>query len=135
LARTLEEVNRLMGSRLPNGEPNMLERAWGVMAVASLFRLRSEQRDELLELLREARPTLAADPHVKRLLDLKAAEAELVRLYELGAIEERICRRSCSSTRRSVQPAAGAALARTREGTALGPAAAGPLRNAEVRLS
>lgn len=64
----------------------MEERAYGVLALAQLFRVRPDQKAELLELLAQARPKLAVDPQRQRLLDFERAGAALVRAYREGRI-------------------------------------------------
>jgi hypothetical protein len=89
LARAIEEIDRLLVATVEPGssEPDYLSRAWGLLALATLFRIRLEQRAEILELLTRVRPKVAADPQSERLLDLKRARDELLRAYEVGAID------------------------------------------------
>src|SRR6266508_919137 len=85
LQRALEVIAELLDSTIPGStEPNYENRAWGVLAVAQLFRLRD--RDAVLDLLGRIRPDVATDPYVHRVLDLEAARSKLVRAYEEGRI-------------------------------------------------
>jgi hypothetical protein len=86
LQRATEVIANLLDAELPDGEPDVLARAWGVLGVATLFRLSSAQRAELYDLLERVRPELVRTPYAARLLDLDAARNELIRLYEQGDI-------------------------------------------------
>jgi hypothetical protein len=55
---------------------------------------------EVLETLERIGPQLARSPYADRLLDLDAARAELLRLYEAGAIDAPSCRPVYSGSRR-----------------------------------
>jgi hypothetical protein len=66
-------------------EPNYEARAFGVLAVAQIFRV--TDKGDLLRLLAEIRPSIVADPQAPRLLDLKAAAARLQDAYDQGRIQ------------------------------------------------
>jgi hypothetical protein len=85
LARAVEVIHDLLTKTLPGtSEPNMECRAYGVLAVAQLFRLQSTS--EVIELLSKVAPKVAKDPDVHRLLDLEATRKRLVKAYEDGRI-------------------------------------------------
>lgn len=87
LARAIEVIGELLDATLPgSSEWNYEARAYGVLALAHLFRVRPDQKAELLELLTRVRPKLAADPQRQRLLDFERAGAAVIRAYREGRI-------------------------------------------------
>lgn len=83
-----EIVAALLDAELPDGsgEPDWGQRAWGVLALAAVFKIPRDDRERLLEIVRKARPRLVQDPQRERLLDVERARAELVALYRRGEI-------------------------------------------------
>ncbi len=88
LARAIEVVGELLDATLPDGsgEANYEARAYGVLALALLFK--TPERPELLELLARFKPQLklAHDPQRARLLDLERAQQALLAAYDAGRI-------------------------------------------------
>lgn len=87
LQRAIEVIGGLLDATVPLlNEPDYEQRAYGVLALATIFRFSSAQRDEILETLARVRPRVASDPHAQRLLDLSVARRRLVAAYEAGRI-------------------------------------------------
>jgi hypothetical protein len=87
LGRAVEIIHELLDARISDtGEPDYLSRAYGVMALALLFKVRD--RDELLDLLLDVAPqVIENEPQPHRLLDeLEEARQNLIRAYEAGVI-------------------------------------------------
>jgi ribosomal 50S subunit-associated protein YjgA (DUF615 family) len=85
LSRALEVIAELLDQTIDGVEPNYEARAYGVLAVAQLFRLRD--REAVFEALRQLRPNLATDPQLHRLLNLERARQALIEAYEAGRID------------------------------------------------
>jgi hypothetical protein len=83
LARAVEVIHELLHDTL-DGWPNYEARAYGVLAVAQLFKI--ESRAEVVDLLNRVAPKVMRDPDVHRLLDLEATRARLVQAFEEGRI-------------------------------------------------
>jgi hypothetical protein len=85
--RVVAVIGDLLNTTIPgSSEPNYEARAFGALLAASLFRLRPEQKTEVLELLRQVRPSVTADPYVYKLLDLETTRAKLLQAWEEGRI-------------------------------------------------
>jgi ribosomal 50S subunit-associated protein YjgA (DUF615 family) len=85
LSRVLEVIAELLDQTIDGVEPNYEARAYGLLAVAELFRLRD--REAVFRALKELRPAMASDPRSARLLDLERARQALVDAFEAGRIE------------------------------------------------
>jgi len=87
LARALEVIHDLLDETIPGScEPNYEARAFGVLVLSKLFRIRD--KSEAFELLTKVAPKVAADPQVHRVLDLGTARARLLEAYEQGRVSE-----------------------------------------------
>lgn len=83
----LRIVDGWLDAKLPGtAEPNAESVAWAMLVLATAFKLGT--RDEVLDLLEEIRPNLAAEPQSHAFADVQAARDRL----ELALAEGRISR-------------------------------------------
>jgi hypothetical protein len=81
-----DTIAALLDAEIEPGEPDYQYRAWGVLALSVVFKIPPDDRQRILEVVQKARPRLARDPQVERILDVERARAELVALYRAGEI-------------------------------------------------
>jgi hypothetical protein len=86
VAKAGDTIAALLDAEIEPGEPDYQYRAWGVLALAVVFKIPPDDRRRLLEVVHEARPRLGRDPQVERILDVERARSELVELYRAGEI-------------------------------------------------
>lgn len=85
--RATDVIHDLLNATVPViNEPDYEQRAYGALALATIFRFSADQKDEILALLSRVQPALVTDPHTRRLLDFRAARRRLLDAYEAGRI-------------------------------------------------